>query len=165
MGEELLRYAALPGERVTVGVTQETQTAVVQVGAQPLLNFNHFFREASRNLSREEPPQQVTASIRRLPVDQFGNPLPGGEEVLPPSGGRVSVSVDGQYYVRIGGAAASDSGVYTIEVCSQRGLPDQVCLNASATLLVLDGELACNHLHNAELLVANLFRLPLLPPL
>lgn len=143
--EELLQYAALPGERVTVGVTRGRQTAIVQAGAaEALVNFNRFFRDASRTLSMGDPQLQVTATIRRLPLGESGRPLPGEEEVLSPGQGRVSVSVDGvfqQYYVRIGDAAVTDSGVYTIEVCSQRGLPGEMCLNASATVFVLDGRL------------------------
>ena len=142
---ELLRYAALPGERVTVGVTQGMQTAIVESGAEPLLNFNYFFRQASRLLSTGDPQQQITATIRRQPLDESGKPLPGvEEEVLSPSQGRIEVSVDRasqQYYVRIAGASIQDNGVYRIEVCSQVGTPEEACLNANTTLFVLDGEL------------------------
>ena len=141
--EELLQYAAEPGERVTVGVAEGRQTAIVEAGAEALVNFNNFFREASQLLSSGDPQQQVTAIITRRPLDESGTPLAGEEEVLSPSQGRVSVSVDEvaqQYYVRIGDAAVTDSGVYTIEVCSQRGLPEEQCVNASATVFVLDSE-------------------------
>ena len=115
---------------------------IVEAGAEPLINFNNFFREAFRALSTGDPQQQVTAIIRRQPLDQSGRLVPGGEEVLSPSQGRVSVFVDGvfqQYFVRVGDAAVIDSGVYTIEVCSERGLSGEACLNASATLFVLEG--------------------------
>ena len=141
--EELLRYAAIPGEKVTVGVTQEMQTAIVEAGAEAMVNFNSFFRQALELLPSADPQRQVTASIRRLALDLDGKPLTGEEEELSPSqGGRVSVSVDRelqQFYVRIGDAAVIDSGVYTMEVCSERDLPGEVCVNASATVFVLDG--------------------------
>ena len=142
--EELLRYAAVPGEQVTVAVTQGMQTAIVEAGAEPLLNFNHFFRQAFSLLSTGDPQQQITTTIRRQPLDESGSSLPGvEEEVLSPSQGRVEVSVDEasqQYFVRIAGASLQDNGVYTIEVCSQTDTPEETCLNASATLFVLDGK-------------------------
>ncbi len=133
--EDLLRYAALDGEQVTVGVTQGVQTAIVEAGASALVNFNSFFRQALELLP--PPQEQVTAAITKLALDEFRKPLTGIEEDLPPSQGRVSVSQ--QYYVRFEAAAVTDSGVYTIEVCSRRDLPGEVCVNASATVLVLDG--------------------------
>ena len=152
--EELLQYAALPGEQVTVGVTVGMQTVIVEAGAEVLVNFNYFFRNASQLLSAGDPEQQVTATIRRRALDKSGRPLPGEGEVLSPSQGRVSVTVDGvfeQYYVRIGDAAVTDSGVYTMEVCSQRGLPGEECVNASATLFVLDGQFSYIKSHNFQL--------------
>ena len=143
--EELLQYAASPGDTVTVGVEQGIQTVIVEAGAEVLINFNRFFRDAAENLSMGSPQLQVTAIIRRLPLNESGSPVMGGEEVLSPSQGRVSVSVDGvfqQYYVRIGDAALNDSGVYTIEVCFLRGFSGEICLNASAPVFVLEGKLS-----------------------
>ena len=136
---ELLLHAARPGERVTVGVLSEMQTAIVEAGAQVLINFNHFFREASGLL----PAGNVTVTITRQLLDESGDPRPGTEEVLPPSDGRVSVSVGGgdeQHFVDITDAVLSDSGVYTVEVCSQSGTPNEMCQSASVTLFVLDCE-------------------------
>ena len=108
-----------------------------------MINFNSFFRQALELLPAADPQRQVTASITRLALDLDGKPLTGEEEELSPSqGGRVSVSADGelqQFYVRIGDAAVTDSGVYTIEVCSERDIPGEVCVNASVTVFVLDG--------------------------
>lgn len=138
---ELLQYSALPGEQVSVGVLAEMQTAIVEAGAQVLVNFNHFFQEASRLLL---PAENLRVTISRQLLDESGAPLPGTAEELSPSDGRVSVSVGGdagQQFVRIAGAVLNDSGVYTIEVCSQSGTPSEVCQRASVTLFVLDCEL------------------------
>ena len=137
--EELLRYAAVPGERVTVGVRNETQTVIVEAGAEALINFNNFFRQASQILSTGDPPEPLTTTIRVLPLDESGDPLPGEERELSPSQGRISVSVDSvldQFYVRVEDAAVPDSGVYSIEVCS-----GEMCLSANATFFVLDGKI------------------------
>lgn len=136
---DLLQYAALPQDQVTVGVVTEVQTVIVEAGAEVLLNFNHYFRLASELLSADN----VTVTITRQLLDQSGKPLPGTVEVLSPVEGRISVSAGGeaeQHFVSITSATVNDSGVYTIEVCSQRGLPEEVCESASATLFVLDCE-------------------------
>ena len=137
---ELLLHAARPGEEVTVGILGEAQTAIVEAGAQVLINFNHFFREASGLL----PAGSVTVTISRQPLDQTsGEPLPGSEEVLLPSDGRVTVSAGGvhqQHFVDITDAVLGDSAVYTAEVCSLSGTPDETCRSASVTLFVLDRE-------------------------
>lgn len=140
---ELLQNAARPGEQVAIGVLGEMQTAIVEAGAQVLVNFNHFFQEASGLLL---PAENLTVTISRQLLDESGMPLPGTVEELSPRDGRVSVSVGGdarQQFVNIASAVLNDSGVYTIEVCSQRGSPEEVCLSASVTLFVLDCELKC----------------------
>ena len=137
---ELLQYAARPGERATIGVLTERQTAIVQAGARALINFNYFFRQALELL----PAGDLTVAITRQSLDsESGAPLPGTEEVLPPGQGRITVSVGGgdqQHFVSVADAMLGDSGVYTIEVCSQSGAPRVVCLEASTTLFVLDRE-------------------------
>ena len=137
---ELLLHAARPREEVTVGVLGEMQTAIVEAGARVLINFNHFFREASGLL----PAGGVTVTISRQLLDQTsGEPLPATEEVLLPSDGRVTVSAGGgdeQHFVDIRDAVLGDSGVYTAEVCSLSGTPDETCRSASVTLFVLDRE-------------------------
>ncbi len=137
--EELLKYAALPGEQVTVGVTQGMQTAIVEAGASALVNFNSFFRQALLDLL--PGTDNVTTTITRLALDESGEPLTGDVVKLPPSQDVSADSESQQYHVRIGDAALTDSGVYTIEVCYQKDLPGEVCVNASATVFVLDGEL------------------------
>ena len=115
---ELLEYAARSGEQATIGVLAERQTAIVEAGAQALINFNHFFLQALALL----PAGDLTVIITRQSLDsESGAPLPGTEEVLSPSQRRISVSVgvEGQNFVSITDTMLSDSGVYTIEVCSQ----------------------------------------------
>ena len=134
---DLLQYAALPEDQVTVGVVKDVQTVIVEAGAEVLLNFNHYFRLAPQLLSADN----VTATITRQLLDESGRPLAETVEVLSPVEGRVSVSSGGegeQHFVSIASARVNDSGVYTIEVCSERGLPEEVCVNVNATLFVLD---------------------------
>ena len=139
---DLLQHAARPGEQVTVGVLEEeAQTAIVEAGAQIVLNFNHFWRQVSGRL----PADQLTATLSRLLLNpSTGAPLTGSEEELSPSEGRISVFVGGdgrQNFVNIADATLNDSGVYSMEVCSQRGTPEEVCERAEITLFVLDREL------------------------
>ena len=138
---ELLQYAARPGEQVTIGVLEGMQTAIVEAGAQVVVNFNHFFQEASGLLL---PADDLTVTLSRQLLDESGRPLPGTVEELSPSDGRVSVSVGGdagQHFVNIADAVLDDSGVYAIEVCSESGTPEEVCQRANVTLFVLDCEL------------------------
>ena len=138
---ELLQYAARPGEQVTIGVLEGMQTAIVEAGAQVVVNFNHFFQETSGLLL---PAEDLTVTISRQLLDESGRPLPGTVEELSPSDGRVSVSVGGdagQHFVNIADAGFDDSGVYTIEVCSESGTPEEVCQRANVTLFVLNCEL------------------------
>ena len=138
---ELLQYAARPGEQVTIGVLEGMQTAIVEAGAQVVVNFNHFFQETSGLLL---PAGDLTVTISRQLLDESGRPLPGTVEELSPSDGRVSVSVGGdagQHFVNIADAVLDDSGVYAIEVCSESGTPEEVCQRANVTLFVLDCEL------------------------
>ena len=139
---DLLQHAARPGEQVTVGVLEEeAQTAIVEAGAQIVLNFNHFWRQVSGRL----PADQLTATLSRLLLNpSTGAPLAGSEEELSPSEGRIGVFVGGdgrQNFVSIADATLNDSGVYFMEVCSQRGTPEEVCERAGITLFVLDREL------------------------
>ena len=127
---ELLQYAARPGEQVTIGILEGMQTAIVEAGAQVLVNFNHFFQEVSGLLL---PAEDLSVTISRLLLDESGRPLPGTVEELFPSDGRVSVSVGGdagKNFVNIADAVLDDSGVYAIEVCSEcaRG-PMSPCLS------------------------------------
>ena len=134
---DLLQYAALPEDQVTVGVVTDVQTVIVEAGAEVLLNFNHYFRLAPQLLSADN----VTATITRQLLDESGRPLAETVEVFSPVEGRVSVSSGGeaeQHFVSIASARVNDSGVYTIEVCSERGLPEEVCVNVNATLFVVD---------------------------
>ena len=138
---ELLQYAARPGEQVTIGVLEGMQTAIVEAGAQVVVNFNHFFQEASGLLL---PAEDLTVTLSRQLLDESGRPLQGTVEELSPSDGRVSVSVGGdagQHFVNIADAVLDDSGVYTIEVCSEGGTPEELCQRANVTLFVLDCEL------------------------
>ena len=135
---ELLQNAARPGEQVTIGVLEGMQTAIVEAGAQVLVNFNHFFQEASGLLL---PAENLSVTISRQLLDESGRPLPGTVEELSPSDGRVSVSVGGdagKNFVNIADAVLDDIGVYSIEVCSES---DTVCQRANVTLFVLDCEL------------------------
>ena len=145
---DLLQHAARPGEQVTVGVLQEeSQTAIVEAGAQIVLNFNYFWRQVSRRF----PAEQLIVTLRRLLLDpSTGATLAGSEEELSPSKGRISVNVGGdgqQHFVSIADATLNDSGVYSIEVCSQSGTPDELCERSSITLFVLSREcLVLNYL-------------------
>ena len=76
--EELLEVAALPGEQVTVPVTNQTQTLLLEVGARALLSFNHFVREAPALL----PGGDVRVSLSRQLVGQSGALLPDTVEEL-----------------------------------------------------------------------------------
>ena len=137
---ELLQYAARPGEQVTIGVLEGMQTAIVEAGAQVVVNFNHFFQEASGLLL---PAEDLTVTLSRQMLNESGRPLPGTVEELSPSDGRVSVSVGGdagQHFANIADAVLDDSGVYAIEVCSESGTPEEVCQRANVTLFVLDCE-------------------------
>ena len=149
---ELLEYAARLGEQATIGVLAGRQTAIVEAGSQALINFNYFFLQALGLL----PAGDLTVTITRQLLDsESGAPVPEREEVLSPSQGRTSVSVGGegqQHFVSISNTMLSDSGVYTIEVCSQSGT---VCQEASATLFVLDCKLKfpnhgpnCSYVHS-----------------
>ena len=137
---DLLQHAACPGEQVTVGVLlEETQTAIVEAGGQIVLNFNYFWTLVSGRL------QPTSVTLRRLLLDpSTGVTLVGSEEELSPIEGRISIFVGGdgnQHFVSIVDATLNDSGVYSIEACSQRGTPDEVCERANITLFVLDCEL------------------------
>ena len=139
---DLLQHAAHPGEQVTVGVLQEeTQTIIVESGAWIILNFNHFWRQASGQL----PADQLIVTLSRLLLDPLtGSPLVGSEEELPPSEGRISVNIGGdgqQHFISITDAMLNDSGVYSIEVCSQKATPDELCERTNITLFVLECEL------------------------
>ena len=141
--EELLEDAAMPEEQVTVAVTGERQNIILEVGADVLVNFNNFLREVSMLLPGGDPPDNLTITLTRQLLDESGMLVPGTTEELSPVEDRVSVSIDrvsGQYFVDIADARVSDSGVYTMEVCSERGRPEEVCVNASATVFVLDCE-------------------------
>ena len=140
---DLLQHAARPREQVTVGVLEEeTQTAIVEAGAQIVLNFNHFWTQVSGRLPADV---QLTATLSRLLLNpSTGAPLAGSEEELSPSEGRISIFVGGdgqQNFVSIADATLNDSAVYSMEVCSQRGTPEEVCERAEITLFVLDREL------------------------
>ena len=122
--EELLETAAQPGEQVTVPVTDERQAIILEVGAEAVLSFNNFLLEASTLLPGGDPPDNLTISLSRQLLNQSGMLLPNTTEELSPVEGRVSVSIDresGQYFVDIADTVVNDSGVYTMEVCSQRG--------------------------------------------
>ena len=87
--------------------------------------------------------ENFTITLTRRPIDGSGLPLPGPPKVLSPSEDRFSVSIDmesGQYFVDIADSVIGDSGVYSIEICSQKGA-DEGCIKASATVFVLDCEL------------------------
>ena len=151
--EELLESAARPGEQVTVGVSGEMQTVILEAGARAVLNFNNFVREASMQFPEGDPAENLTVTVTRQLLDESGVAVPGPVEVLSPSEDRVSVSIDmefEQYFVDIADAVVGDSGVYTIEVCSQTGTPDEVCFNASTRVFTLDCEL---HFPNTALLM------------
>ena len=138
---ELLQQAAQPGESVAVGVLEERQTAIVEAGARVLLNFNHFFRQASELL----PAGNLSVAISRQLLDESGALLSGTrEELSPASQDRVTVSAGGeaqQHFVSTSGAVLNDSGVYTVEVCSQSSTSQEECREANVTLFVLDREL------------------------
>ena len=139
--EELLEVAALFGEQVTVAVTNQTQTLVLEVGAQALVSFNYFVREAPRL----PPGGDVRVTLTRQLVDQSGALLPDTVEELSPVEGRVSVTLDpesGQYFVDIEDARVNDSAVYSLEVCSESGALGEVCVSAPVTVFVLDCELS-----------------------
>ena len=139
--EELLEVAALPGEQVTVAVTNQMQTLVLEVGAQALVSFNHFVREAPGL----PPGGDVRVTLTRQLVDQSGALLPDMVEELLPMEGRVSVTLDpesSQYFVNIEDARVNDSAVYSLEVCSESGALVGVCVSAAVTVFVLDCELS-----------------------
>lgn len=141
--QELLDVAAMPGEQVTVPVTEDMQTIIVELEAQALVSFNNFLREASVLLTGGDLPDNLTITLTRQLLDESGMLVPGGTEELSPVEGRVSVSIDretGQYFVEIADARLEDSAVYTMEVCSLSGTPQEMCVNASVTVFVLDGE-------------------------
>ena len=134
---ELLQQAARPGESVAVGVLEERQTAIVEAGARVLLNFNHFFRQATDVLLAGN----LSVAISRQLLDESGALLSGTrEELSPASQDRVTVSAGGEAFVSIAGAVLNDSGVYTVEVCSQSSTSQEECREANVTLFVLDRE-------------------------
>ena len=142
--EELLDVAAMPEEQVTVPVTEDRQNIILEVGADARVNFNNFVREVSMLLPGGDPPDNLTITLTRQLLDESGMLVPNTTEELSPVEDRVGVSIDrasGQYFVDVADARLDDSAVYTIEVCSQRETPQEVCLNATATVFVLDCEL------------------------
>lgn len=141
--EELLDVAAVPGEEVTVPVLEERQTLILEEGAQAVLDFNQFLLEASMRLT---PADNLTVTLTRQLLDESGMVVPDSTEELSPVEGRVSVTLDresGQYFVSIADAVVGDSAVYEMEVCSVSVTSEEVCVNATVTVFVLDCELPC----------------------
>ena len=141
--EELLDVAAVPREQVTVPVTEERQTLILEEGAEAVLDFNQFLLEASTSLM---PADNLTVTLTRQLLDESGRIVPNTTEELSPVEGRVSVTLDresGQYSVAIADAVVGDSAVYQMEVCSVSVRSEEVCVNATVTVFVLDCELLC----------------------
>ena len=67
--EELLDVAAVPGEQVTVPVTEERQTLILEEGAEAVLDFNQFLLEASTSLM---PADNLTVTLTRQLLDESG---------------------------------------------------------------------------------------------
>ena len=142
--DELRRVSVGEEEQATIVVTGGSQTAIAETGSTILLDFNGFLRNASEQMFVGVPLENIsiTLSLRRL--DRSGRPIPGEPVVLLPTigtGNRVIVSVDReseQYFVSIGGVTSFDSGVYIVELCHHRGMVEEICVDASSTLFVLE---------------------------
>ncbi len=140
--DDLLEHAGDKGEMVVVVVSSGMQTAVVEMEAQVLLHFNSILRNVSGEVFPDTPLQNLTIRLYRQVVDEFGTVLPERRVLTPTSssGNRINVSTDDEYFISIGNATLEDRGVYIIEICQEGVPPMEVCVNASATLFVLDGE-------------------------
>ena len=141
----MLDHAGGRGEMVAVIVSSGMQTAVVEMGAQVLLNFNSIRRNVSGGIFPDTPLESLTIRLYRQMLDGFGNALPERTVLTPTSSSdnRINVTVDDiveQYFISIGNATVEDNGVYTIEICQEGVPPMEVCVNASATLFVPDGK-------------------------
>ena len=139
-----MRYAARPGEIVTVVVTEGMQTAISLAGSVVIVDFNSFLRNATRVLG--VPASNLTVTLTQQPMDISGR-LSLNTNILIPSSGpdnRVNITLDTElevFLVSIGHLLQNDSGIYNIEACAFKNTPSETCLNASVTLfLILDCE-------------------------
>ena len=142
--DELRRVSVGEEEQATIVVTGGRQTAIAETGSTILLDFNGFLRNASEQMFVGVPLENISITLSLWRLDRSGMPIPGEPVVLLPTigtGNRVNVSVDReseQYFVSIGGVTSFDSGVYIVELCHHRGMVEEICVDASSTLFVLE---------------------------
>lgn len=130
----LMQYAALSGEKATIMLRDENQTAIVQHHVNVVIDCAPLIQSGGRLLSG------VKWTRQSYYPDQDGSLSPKGSEITiyPSSSGRLKAEGALNHILNISstniiiGAEKDDNGVYTCTICKQNG-----CRSARVMLFLI----------------------------
>lgn len=132
---ELLQFSALTGEKVTIRLLGETQTAIVQHHVNVVMDCSSFIESGGKLLG------PVEWTRKSYIEDEEGSFVPKGAEiVIYPSAEHERLRAEGELnrYLNItstnirNGAERADNGLYTCTVCTETG-----CRTSSVMLFLI----------------------------
>ena len=132
---ELLQFSALAGEKVTIRLLGETQTAIVQHHVNVVMDCSSFIESSGKILGPAEWTRQSYVE------DEEGALIPKGAEIVVyPGTEQERFRAEGELnrYLNItrtnigNGAERADNGLYTCTVCAESG-----CRTSSVMLFLI----------------------------